>query len=61
MAMFGKNWIEDSKDDSEPINVMKHWKDDEEKKDVSIFSKWKDEEKIEDDNDYEPIIKHFRD
>ena len=39
MATFGKNWVEDSKDDFEPINAFTHWKEDEKKEDVSIFSK----------------------
>jgi len=58
MAMFGKNWLEDSEDDFEPINIFSHWKEDEDEEDFSLFSRWKDNKE---DDDYEPIIKHFQD
>lgn len=59
MAMFGNNWIQDSKDESENI-IMGSLKEDNEKKPTSIFSKHKKEDK-EIEEDYEPIIKHFID
>ncbi len=59
MALFGKNWIEDNKD--EDISLFSKWKE-EEKQDLSIpFSKWKKEPKEETEDGTEPVIKHFKD